>query len=208
MSQLAEQIRHVCALGAFHSVLAIDRCIPILHAGPGCGQKAWGAMGMGNGCQGSGYAGGHSVPCTNVSEKEIIFGGEEKLRQLIGNALEVIDGDLFVVLTGCTSDIVGDDVGEVVRNFQNRGKPVIYAETGGFKGTNYYGHELVLQAIIEQYLRPADKIEPGLVNIWSVVPYQGRFLDWQPEGPGNAAERDRTAPQRDLRSGQGDRCGR
>jgi ABC-type nitrate/sulfonate/bicarbonate transport system substrate-binding protein len=167
MSQLAEQIRHVCALGAFHSVLAIDRCIPILHAGPGCGQKAWGAMGMGNGCQGSGYAGGHSVPCTNVSEKEIIFGGEEKLRQLIGNALEVIDGDLFVVLTGCTSDIVGDDVGEVVRNFQNRGKPVIYAETGGFKGTNYYGHELVLQAIIEQYLREVESVVTGSTDVFT-----------------------------------------
>jgi nitrogenase molybdenum-iron protein beta chain len=175
MAQLVEQIRHVCALGAFQSVLAIERAVPILHAGPGCGQKAWGAMGTGNGCQGSGYVGGHSIPCTNVSEKEIIFGGEEKLRQLIGNALEVIDGDLFVVLTGCTSDIVGDDVGDVARSFQSLGKPVVYAETGGFKGTNYYGHELVLQAIIEQYLQPADKIEPGLVNIWSVVPYQDAF---------------------------------
>ena len=175
MPHLVEQVRHVCALGAFQSVLAIERAVPILHAGPGCGTKAWAAMGIDNGCQGSGYVGGHSVPCTNVSEKEIIFGGEERLRQLVANTLQVIDGDLFVVLTGCTSDIVGDDVGEVVRSFQSQGQPVVYAETGGFKGNNFYGHELVLQAIIEQYLQPAAGTEPGLVNIWSVVPYQDAF---------------------------------
>lgn len=58
-----------------------DRAVPILHSGPGCGQKLWGALGLDNGCQGSGYVGGHTVPCTNASEKEVIFGGEEKLRE-------------------------------------------------------------------------------------------------------------------------------
>ncbi|MCX7923556.1 MAG: hydrogenase [Clostridia bacterium] len=175
MSQLVEQIRHVCALGALQSVLAIERAVPVLHAGPGCGQKLWGALGLDNGCQGSGYVGGHSVPSTNITEKEVIFGGDKKLRETIENALKVIDADLFVVLTGCTSDIVGDDVGEVVREFQDAGKPVVYAETGGFKGTNIYGHELVLEAIIDQYLKPSEEIEPGLVNIWSVVPFQDAF---------------------------------
>ena len=33
-----EQIRHVCALGALQSVLAIPRSVPILHAGPGKGR--------------------------------------------------------------------------------------------------------------------------------------------------------------------------
>lgn len=175
MSPLIEQLRHVCSLGALQSVLAIDRAIPILHAGPGCGQKLWGAVGVENGCQGSGYAGGHTVPCTNVGEKEVIFGGEERLRHTVENTFKVIDGDFFVVLTGCTSDLVGDDVGEVVGKFQEQGRPIVYAETGGFKGSNFIGHELVIDAIIDQYLRPAEKIEPGQVNIWSVVPFQDPF---------------------------------
>ncbi|HBC91689.1 MAG TPA: hydrogenase [Pelotomaculum sp.] len=175
MSPLVEQIRHVCSLGALQSVLAIDRAIPILHAGPGCGQKLWGAIGVENGCQGSGYAGGHTVPCTNIGEKEVIFGGEERLRRTVENTFKVIDGDFFVVLTGCTSDIIGDDVSKVVGEFQEQGKPIVYAETGGFKGSNFFGHELVIDAIIDQYLRPAEKIEQGLVNIWSVVPFQDPF---------------------------------
>jgi len=175
MGQVVEQLRHVCTLGAYESVLAINRAIPILHAGPGCGSKLWTTLGVQNGCQGSRYAGGHSIPCTNISEKQVIFGGTEELRQVVSNTLRVIDGDLFVVLTGCTSDIVGDDVGEVVGEFQRQGKAIVYAETGGFKGSNLYGHELVLDAIIDQYLKPQQDIEPGLVNIWSVLPYQNTF---------------------------------
>lgn len=175
MTQFIEQVRHVCSLGALQSVLAIDRAVPILHAGPGCGQKLWGALGFQNGCQGSGYVGGHSVPCTNIGEKEVIFGGDNRLKSIVDNSLKVIDADLFVILTGCTSDIVGDDAGEVARRFQEKGKPVVYAETGGFKGTNFFGHELIIDAIIDQYLQPAPAVQPGLVNIWSVVPFHDPF---------------------------------
>ncbi len=174
--QLVEQIRHVCALGALQTVQAIDHAVPILHAGPGCGQKLWNALAVENGCQGSGYIGGHSVPSTNASEKEIIFGGTQRLQEVVANSFKVLDADLYVVLTGCTSDIVGDDVGEVVRGFQNQGKPIVYAETGGFKGTNIFGHETVLDAIIDQYLpKTAPTIETGLVNVWSVVPFHDAF---------------------------------
>lgn len=175
MAETVEQIRHVCTLGAFQSILAIDRAVPILHSGPGCGQKLWTTLGLQNGCQGSGYVGGHSIPCTNVSEKEVVFGGIDKLKNVVENTFKVIDADLFVVLTGCTSDIVGDNVADLITKFQKQGKPIVYTETGGFKGSNLEGHEIVLDAIIDQYLKPVNSVEKGLVNIWSVVPYQNTF---------------------------------
>jgi nitrogenase molybdenum-iron protein beta chain len=170
-----EQIRNVCALGALQSVVAIQRAIPIIHAGPGCGQKLWSGLSNGNGFQGAGYVGGHAVPCSNATEKEVVFGGEVKLRETVENSLKVMDGDLFVVLTGCTSDIVGDDVGEVVRSFKNKGAPIVYVETGGFKGDNYFGHELLWDAIIDQFLEKSDTVTQGLVNVWSVLPYQDPY---------------------------------
>jgi nitrogenase molybdenum-iron protein beta chain len=115
------------------------------------------------------------MPCTNTGENEVIFGGEEKLRELLSNTFRVMDGDLYVVLTGCTTDIVGDDVGGVVKEFQNEGRPVVHVETGGFKGSNLYGHELILKALVEQYLKSAGKRETGLVNLWATVPYQDPF---------------------------------
>ena len=175
MAQYVEQLRHVCALGAFQSVLAIHRAAPIVHAGPGCVSKLSGAVAQTNGFHGTGYVGGGQIPCTNLSESEVIFGGEQKLKNTIENTLKIIKADLFFVLTGCVPEIVGDDVGEVVGQFRNAGKPVVFAEIGGFNGTNYVGHEIVVDSIIDQYLVKSDTKIKGLVNIWSVVPFQDAF---------------------------------
>lgn len=95
--------------------------------------------------------------------------------RVINDALKVIDADLYVVLTGCIPEIVGDDTAEVVSHFEDSEKPVIYASTAGFKGNNYKGHEQIIDAIIDQYLEKADEKEKGLVNIWADVPYQDLF---------------------------------
>jgi nitrogenase molybdenum-iron protein beta chain len=177
MSELLQEPRHFCALGAQQTVTAIERAIPIVHAGPGCSAKLTAAMSNNGGHQGSGYAGGDAIPCSNLIERDVIFGGEKKLRQLIEGTLKVMDGDFFVVLTGCISDIVGDDVGSVVREFQKKGVPIVYAETGGFKGDAYKGHELVLKAIINQYLKPSDKTIKGLVNVFASAPNNNPFWE-------------------------------
>jgi nitrogenase molybdenum-iron protein beta chain len=175
MSNSIEQPRYSCALGAQQSVVAIPRGAPIVHAGPGCSNKIQGLLG-----QGEGYAGGSTIPCTNFSESEVVYGGADKLRTVIEGALKVIDADLYVVLTGCTSDIVGDDVGTLVFSFAEEGVPIVYVETGGFKSNNYVSHETVVNAIIDQYsdrhAQPGD-VEPGLVNVFSSVPYQDPFWE-------------------------------
>lgn len=175
MTTTIEQPRQFCALGGQQTVVAIERAIPIIHGGPGCANKLFGGLAYFNGFQGSGYAGGNAIVSTNSCERDIIFGGESRLRDVIEGALKVMDGDLFVVLTGCTADLVGDDSARVVAEFRQRGVPIVQASTGGFKGYNYLGHELVVQAIIDQFLEPVQETIPNLVNVWSVVPYQDTF---------------------------------
>ena len=147
MSKSIEQPRFSCALGAQQTVVAIKKGVPILHSGPGCSAKISCLIG-----QGEGYAGGNTIPCTNANETDVVFGGEKKLENVIEGAFKVIDADLYVVLTGCTSDIVGDDVGSVVAKYQKEGRPIVYAETGGFKSNNYASHSVVVNAIIDQYV--------------------------------------------------------
>ncbi len=153
------------------TVQAITRAIPVLHSGPGCAQK------LSDGTGSSGYFSPNIFPCTSINEKDVVFGGTKKLESTIDNALKVIDADLYVVLTGCIPEIVGDDSGEVVSHFAESDKPVIYANTAGFKGNNYRGHEQVVEAIVDQYLKKASESEKidGLVNIWADVPYQDLF---------------------------------
>jgi len=176
MSNLIEQPRFSCALAAQQTVLAIPRGIPIIHAGPGCSSKAFNFTSYSLGFQGEGYAGGAHISATNAGESEVVFGGEAKLHNTIDGALRVLDGDLYVALTGCTAGIIGDDVYAVTRKFAEQGKPVVGVETAGFRGNNYFGHELVIEAIMNQYIGDVTpKVEKGLVNVWTSVPYQDPY---------------------------------
>ncbi|MDR3122303.1 MAG: hydrogenase [Treponema sp.] len=176
MSVIIEQQRFTCALAAQQTVLAIPRGIPIIHAGAGCSTKAFNFVSHSSGFQGGGYAGANDVSCTNTAEAEVVFGGEQKLNSLVDGALKVIDGDLYVILTGCTSDIVGDDSLSVAMKYADEGYPVVGVETAGFKGNNYRGHEFVLEAIINQFIGDVTpRVRKGLVNVFSVAPYQDPF---------------------------------
>ncbi len=180
MSKVIEQPRYSCALGAQQTVVAIKRAVPVLHAGPGCCNKITSLIG-----QGEGYAGGSTIPCTNSSERDVVFGGVEKLRTVVNGALHVVDADLYVILTGCTSSIVGDDIDSVAQEFRGKGHPVVCAETGGFKTNNYRSHETVVNAIIDQYVdthRAPGGVQKGLINVFATVPYQDPY--WN----GNLAE--------------------
>lgn len=169
MAKLLDKQRYKCALGAMQTVQAINRALPILHSGPGCAQKLSEQTGS------SGYFSPNIFPCTSINEKDVVFGGEKKLDSTIENALKVVDADLYVVLTGCIPEIVGDDTCKIVSQYADSEKPVIYAPTAGFKGNNYKGHEQVIDAIVDQYLKKSETKQKGLVNIWADVPYQDLF---------------------------------
>lgn len=176
MSKFIQEAKYTCALGAQQSVLGIPRAVPIIHAGPGCSERQFLYLTAGAGYQGEGYAGGGHVPCTNSSQNEVVFGGERKLSKLIDATKKVIDGDLFVVLAGCTAGIVGDDVKQVAKDNSTEEKPVIGVDTAGFRGNNYKGHDIVVNGLIEQYVgNVTPQIRKGLVNVFSVVPYQNAF---------------------------------
>lgn len=182
MAGLIEQERFTCAIGALQTVVAIPRAVPILHSGPGCGTMIKGFFE-----RSSGYAGGDTSPCTNFSEREVVFGGADRLRSIIKNTYKVLDTDLQVVVTGCTAGIVGDDVASVTDEFYDEGKPIVHVETSGFKSNNYVSHSAVVNAIIDQYVSRfeednAPRSEKNLVNVFASIPYQDQF--WK----GNLAE--------------------
>ena len=173
------QVRYGCALGALHRVVAIPDAMPITHCGPGCVDKQYTSLAFYNGFQGGGYAGGSVTPSVNAGEREVIFGGENRLRELIKSSLRILDAELFVVINGCIGEIVGGDVGSVVGEFQKQDIHIVYAETGGFKGNNFIGHEIIVESIINQYVdkfaENKDVKEKGLINVWSELPYQNTF---------------------------------
>jgi nitrogenase molybdenum-iron protein beta chain len=155
----------------------MERVLPILHCGSGCETSIGSMLGGANGGQNSASFMETALPCTQFCDKDVVFGGTERLESLIEYALKFYNADIFVVIDGCTSQIVGDDIEEVVSNFKSAAAPVIFASLPGFKGKNTWGHSQVLNALLDQYLPPAFSGEknPKQVNVWGIVPYYDPF---------------------------------
>lgn len=176
MADFIERPRYLCALGgAIMTVTALPGVVPVAHAAPGCiGNIIW-AQNGGSGLQLGGYCGGFSIPCSNVQEKNVIFGGGDRLREQLRHTLEVIEGDLYFVLTGCVTEVIGDDVRAVVGEYRDQGVNIIFAETGGFKGNSYYGYDLVMQSLFRNFVRRQTEKTRNRVNILGVVPFMDVF---------------------------------
>ncbi|HBS58201.1 MAG TPA: hypothetical protein DEA44_02920 [Firmicutes bacterium] len=183
MANLTDPPRHTCALGgAIATASALPGTIPVLHAPPGCASNTTWTQAGGCGLQLGGYCGGLSMPGTNMQEREVVFGGSERLQELIKNAQTVMEGDLYFVLTSCVAEVIGDDIGAIVKPFQDEGIPVIYAETGGFKGNSYTGYDLTLQSLWENFIPPAAERVPEKVNLWGIPPFFDAFWRGNLEG--------------------------
>jgi len=178
-----ERPRYVCALGgATATISALPGGVPILHSASGCaGNFAWSQNG-GSGLQVGGYCGTLTVPSSNVQERDVVFGGDARLREQVESTLKVMDGQIYAVLTGCVTEVIGDDIKTVVADFRRQGIPIIGAETGGFKGNSYWGYDLALQALFRDFVAHSTAKVKKRVNLWGVVPSGDPFWRGNLEG--------------------------
>lgn len=178
--EIAEAPRWTCSLGgAYLATTAIYGAVPILHAGAGCGIAQLLGFHYGAGENAAGGTGGTSVPCSCLIEKHVIFGGEDKLRKLIDSSIQLMEGDLYVVISGCVPALIGDDVESVAREFRGKkirgvSPEIVVVNTAGFKGNTFDGYEVLLESIIDQILEPRPK-RKNVVNILGIVPLQHIF---------------------------------
>ncbi len=178
MRESIEKSRYGCNLqGALQTITEIKGAVPILHTTPGCGIQNYLAGKAGNG--NTGYLKGYSVPNSNVYEKQVIFGGTSRLREQIKNTVKVIEGDLYVTISGCEAEMVGDDIISMTQEIIDQGENAIYYKAAGFKGNQFTGYEGILNAILAQLpVNPVDNgIEKGLVNLFGILPKQD--ICWQ-----------------------------
>jgi nitrogenase molybdenum-iron protein beta chain len=171
VSSFIDRPRYACSLGgALATLRAIPRAIPVIHASAGCGQNLYQAYNSGGAYLGGGYCGGNALPSSNVVERDIVFGGEERLREQIKTTLEVMDGDLYVVLSGCMVEMIGDDLDAVVSDFEEEEKPVLAVHTPSFRGNSYLGYDLLLSAIVKKYITRQKNKKAQKVNVLGIVP--------------------------------------
>jgi Nitrogenase molybdenum-iron protein, alpha and beta chains len=155
--------------GVLATLSALPKTIPIIHGAQGCGGNLANAYSLG-GYLGAGYCGSSGVPSSNIGESDIIFGGTDRLKREINTTFEVMDGELYVVTTTCMTEIIGDDVKGVLSEIGKKDKPILFIDTGGFKGNSYYGYSRLIEELFVQYIRPEEEKKKNLVNLFGLVP--------------------------------------
>jgi len=177
MAHHIEGSRNSCALhGALQVIEAIEGVVPVIHSTAGCGVQHF--LGVNRLNAGADRFGGPPVSNSNISEKHVVFGGSSRLREQLKNTVKIVEGDLYVIVTGCSTEMVGDDIPAMTKEGRDQDFQVIYANTPGFRGDVHLGYQLAVKALIEQ-LPSLGKGEQspieGLVNIWGIVPHQDPF---------------------------------
>ena len=171
MSKVTESPRGACVLGGINDVLgAVDRFCPIYHSGPGCCMQTTAGE-----HSNSPFVSAVSIPCTNMLEKDVVFGAEEKLRSTIDGAIEIIDAEAYFVLVGCTAGIIGEDVESVAADYREQGKRVYAIDTPGFQGDGLLGYEVAFKAFLDNIVEKGLPKRKGLVNLLGIIPYRDPF---------------------------------
>lgn len=182
MSQnLLHQDRNGCALhGAIKLLDAIKGVVPVVHANTGCSLNARFSSSGFNAAAGRHFRGAMETSATTLYDKHVVFGGTSRLREQIKNTVKVLDADLYVVVSGCVPEIVGDDLPAMVKEAREQQFPVLGISSPGFKGNAYAGYEHAAKGVLEGVAGLFDlsgELKENRVNLFGLVPEQDPFWE-------------------------------
>ncbi|BDV00716.1 nitrogenase molybdenum-cofactor biosynthesis protein NifE [Thermodesulfomicrobium sp. WS] len=104
---------------------------------------------------------------TDLKEKDVIFGGENKLAASLDELIPQYTPKAVFVYSTCIVGLIGDDVDAVCRKAEERfGIPVIPVHSEGFKGNKRAGYSAACQALMRLVGKGSTEgIGPLSVNI-------------------------------------------
>ncbi len=86
--------------------------------------------------------------CTDLQEKDVIFGGAEKLYKALIELIDYYGPKAAFIYSTCIVGVIGDDVEAVCRRVAaEKGVPVLPVHSEGFKGTKKDGYRAACDAI-------------------------------------------------------------
>jgi len=103
--------------------------------------------------------------CTDLKEKDIIFGGETKLRYTLEKLIETYKPEIIFVYSTCVVGVIGDDVEAVCNEVSKRyNVKIIPVNSSGFLGTKSQGYKAacdVLFSVISS-TKEVQKVEKSI----------------------------------------------
>jgi nitrogenase molybdenum-iron protein alpha chain len=158
--------RGCCYAGCKGVVMGPTRDIINLTHGPiGCGFYSW--LTRRNQTDPSTTPDGHNFMTycfsTDMQEREIVFGGEKKLKQAIQEAYDIFKPKMISVFSTCPVGLIGDDVHAVTREMQEKlGITIFGFSCEGYKGVSQSaGHHVANNGLFQHVIGQDDTVQEG-----------------------------------------------
>ncbi|CAN2039290.1 Nitrogenase molybdenum-iron protein alpha chain [Candidatus Magnetomoraceae bacterium gMMP-15] len=158
--------RGCCYAGCKGVVLGPTRDIVNLTHGPiGCGYYSW--LTRRNQTNPEDSPDGHNFMnycfSTDMQDKEIIFGGEKKLKQAIQEIYDNVKPKSIGIFSTCPVGLIGDDVHSVAREMKKKlGINIFGFSCEGYKGVSQSaGHHIANNGIFKHVIGNDDEVKEG-----------------------------------------------
>jgi nitrogenase molybdenum-cofactor synthesis protein NifE len=150
--------RGTCKLfGAIKALGTINNSVVLVHGPKGCVYHINYILGM-RGDRPS------EIYTTALDEHDVIFGAEQKLKEAVVFLDRTLQPEFLFVLSCCTSDIIGEDVGSAVRDATTRARTIAIA-AGGFEGDFHTGYSDTLCQLVRELVKKPGMTDPCSVNL-------------------------------------------
>ncbi len=158
--------RGCCYAGCKGVVMGPTRDIINLTHGPiGCGFYSW--LTRRNQTDPSTTPDGHNFMTycfsTDMEEREIIFGGEKKLKAAIQEAYDIFKPKMISVFATCPVGLIGDDIHSVTREMEKKlGITIFGFSCEGYKGVSQSaGHHVANNGLFQHVIGLDDTVKEG-----------------------------------------------
>jgi nitrogenase molybdenum-cofactor synthesis protein NifE len=169
-----------CAFdGSMIALVPITDAAHLVHGPVACAGNSWGSRGS--------FSSGPTLYktgfTTDLSENDVIFGGEKKLYKAILEVDKHYKPAAIFVYSTCVTALIGDDLDAVCKAAAKKiGTPIIPVNSPGFIGSKNLGNRVAGEALLEyvvgtaepEYTTPLDINLIGEYNIagemWNVLP--------------------------------------
>lgn len=103
---------------------------------------------------------------TDLQERDVIFGGEDKLTKSLDELIDLHHPKAAFVYTTCIVGVIGDDVEKICELMsEKKGIPVIPVQSPGFMGTKKDGYRIACEALFKLVGRGNNPIQEHSINI-------------------------------------------
>jgi nitrogenase molybdenum-iron protein alpha chain len=160
-----------CAQGCGQVISYTIRGAAVVEHSPiGCSQPALSALGINVANKARGLPPQTvNVLSTNLTEKDTVYGGIEKLNATVREAKRRFDPTAIFVQSSCAAGIIGDDIESATTALQEElGIPVVPIFCEGFKSRIWStGFDASFHGILRKIVKEPKKKQPDLVNVFN-----------------------------------------